>query len=1638
MPLRRIFSTWVLLSFLFSSLGPLPQARADEPLSLPAPGTMVNLTPAYEPVMIKGLTVHADNPLMFDFIVDTGSDKLSGGVLKKEGEKLAKYFLACLAIPEKDLWVNLSPYEKSRTIPVMLSQTDMGRDLLAQDYILKQLTASLIYPEKALGKAFWDRVYTKARQMYGTSNIPVNTFNKVWIMADRAEIFERNHTVFVLDRHLKVMLEEDYLALQKNVPHPQANTHSISSQIVRAIILPEIEQEVNTGKNFAALRQIFNALILASWYKKNLKQALLNQVYSGQGKIKGIDLSDPNVKDRIYAQYLRAYKKGVFNYIKEETDSTTQQTIPHKYFSGGVTLLDGPATSPAMIANPSAQALHTALTSTGQWARINIGAEPNGSRSAKNPKSAKLNIQKARDSSAAMRSNEERSLKLNLPQELGMVDPEKLPRYLNIKLLQEDREVYEKAAQELVLSPKTRWAYENPTEVEWGTTLTPEILTEINAYLRKKFSNAAYEFLASLLERAIWKKAGVDPNSEIGKRLSAIYPSIKYQWEDPGSPHLISIGRAANDNMEISGALLKEENRDLLGPIIRILKADREICLERYQYQVNFDVMISGIGDQNEENYLPYEVLGLNWKLPSWKDQYPDDFNEIKRLHNGAFSFHHEIRLAFPYYLQGALQGKLDLYPGPLSVPQIVEKLFAGITSNEDSPVQWKVDQTVALLTAAKAQGMSKEADEIWQALRQKLSESSPAMSVAQQAGEIKALFHRFNLPEWEKAYASPEAITEEDLIGGLQNAINHFAPLKKYSQLVDELRDHLEYCIDNHSYSGMIPHSYPDPAMSVAEIKERLNGKTILIVDDHPRDRLYLQIAIDDHKIKFIYAGDGQEAIDKLAAGKEKVDGIIFDFQMPGMNGSSFVRSLKGNPAYSHLPLVAWSGIKSDEVRLEFEKWGVPFFTKNDHPAYKLLGALVEQMLPNSSMLSAGDQMPVMPSWLKSLRSFKMGDDWEIFTADAFNGLSVDNSKGLFKWLIENKSLKSSDGVYGSLNAKFDVILQALKHSAFKKNDMLIISTLQKPRSYRMTVFQFEDGYTLSVKLDPTSNCKPVNQLFYLGTDEKRANAIIGAFVEKMGHSKAFYQSYLQSLTKPDELNTALSAISDKLAQDMRAAVNQAMTTNDDNSLRIMTWLLPELIEAHENKHYSHATIITNPFIYRDRQIQIKGVWYSSKDPVEESLARIAKEYGLELVNKQFLSEPDRRTVEFSSKYDHEGSFQELSGRLTEDIVKMKAETHLAAEASPAMTVQEFDTDFGSMQNYLNVTRFSLSLGLATNQLMNMRVLLSGLNKLYEGIKTMPDTKQNELGPKLDVLAWSVINFSAQHTPFPDDEEMTAAEFETELTYLEDMFNIINESINLNLNRNTLSPEEENRIFESVGLLTLQLSNLTKKAVMSVHLITLNVGKISNFAQKIFELSKYFIVRRVSSEAARIIAQVLDKNKDHLRLIFVHGSKDGVQARVSIWGYDSEDQVPDLIPELHQRLTVELSSKGYVCKIETRTHPDNTTDITITPYLTASIYEIHSPKKPPIDPAMQSLAPVLQRQNILTRNGGIDLNTANMKTTDLKEGAGVVMTFDAAMAAEIRKDGLQSLTPVVYKITPIADIRSVFKNSLDSSGILL
>jgi hypothetical protein len=332
-------------------LGPVSISRS-EPLLLPPPGTAVSLTAAHVPLLVRGIRIHPENPFNFDFIVDTGNTGLKEQRLEEESRRLIQYFLASLTIPEKDLWVNLSPYESQRVIPEEFGKTQMGRDFLAIDYLLKQLNASLTDPRQQLGKVFWSRVYQQAASRYQTTNIPVDTFNKVWIVPDNAVVETSGTMAMVAGSHLKVMLDVDYLAMNKDLASQKNNTeragivNEVSTGLIREIILPAIEKEVNEGEAFATLRQIFHSLILAVWFKRNLKENLLSQSYADQKKITGVKLDDGAQGQQIYVQYLRAFKKGVYNYIKEE-DNGAGKVVPRRYFSGG--LLFGPSQFDAIL-----------------------------------------------------------------------------------------------------------------------------------------------------------------------------------------------------------------------------------------------------------------------------------------------------------------------------------------------------------------------------------------------------------------------------------------------------------------------------------------------------------------------------------------------------------------------------------------------------------------------------------------------------------------------------------------------------------------------------------------------------------------------------------------------------------------------------------------------------------------------------------------------------------------------------------------------------------------------------------------------------------------------------------------------------------------------------------------------------------------------------------------------------------------------------------------------------------------------------------------------------------------------------------------------------------------------------------------
>lgn len=297
-------------------------------LGLPEPNTILNVSASFSLPSLIGLKINPEKPLEFEFIIDGGS---SQELAQDEIKKVVQYFMAALTVPTEDLWVNLSPYENDRIIPDSLGQTDLGKELLAQDYILKQISASLTHPDSEIGKRYWD-IQTDSSK--SNSALASSEFDKIWIQPGSINLYEETGSVIINRAELDVLTERDYIALQHNeLLKTIKQRDSSSSQFLKKSILPEIRKAVNVGGNFARLRQLYRSLILAVWFKEKFKNSFYKH-YIAQNKIKNLQLNDPDLKEKIYSLYCSAFEQGVYELIK--TEKQEGKAVRRKYFAGGI------------------------------------------------------------------------------------------------------------------------------------------------------------------------------------------------------------------------------------------------------------------------------------------------------------------------------------------------------------------------------------------------------------------------------------------------------------------------------------------------------------------------------------------------------------------------------------------------------------------------------------------------------------------------------------------------------------------------------------------------------------------------------------------------------------------------------------------------------------------------------------------------------------------------------------------------------------------------------------------------------------------------------------------------------------------------------------------------------------------------------------------------------------------------------------------------------------------------------------------------------------------------------------------------------------------------------------------------------
>jgi CheY-like chemotaxis protein len=121
----------------------------------------------------------------------------------------------------------------------------------------------------------------------------------------------------------------------------------------------------------------------------------------------------------------------------------------------------------------------------------------------------------------------------------------------------------------------------------------------------------------------------------------------------------------------------------------------------------------------------------------------------------------------------------------------------------------------------------------------------------------------------------------------------------------------------------------------------------TILLIDDDEDDRDIfkeaLSIVVPD--VQCLIARDGEEGLAVLQALTVSPDFIFVDVNMPKMDGKEFLKRIKADPDFMHIPVIVYSTSKHKSELGEYFKLGAAnFITKPSE--FKLLVTYLRSVL--------------------------------------------------------------------------------------------------------------------------------------------------------------------------------------------------------------------------------------------------------------------------------------------------------------------------------------------------------------------------------------------------------------------------------------------------------------------------------------------------------------------------------------------------------------------------------------------------------------------------------------------------------------------------------------------------------------------
>ena len=115
--------------------------------------------------------------------------------------------------------------------------------------------------------------------------------------------------------------------------------------------------------------------------------------------------------------------------------------------------------------------------------------------------------------------------------------------------------------------------------------------------------------------------------------------------------------------------------------------------------------------------------------------------------------------------------------------------------------------------------------------------------------------------------------------------------------------------------------------------------GKTILIVEDEPKNMTLTRDILKISGYETIEAVDGRQGIDKAKSAKPNL--ILMDIMMPKMDGYAACREIKADPATKNIPVIMLTAVGYDLNKKLAKQMGADGYVTKPFSRQQLIDAI-------------------------------------------------------------------------------------------------------------------------------------------------------------------------------------------------------------------------------------------------------------------------------------------------------------------------------------------------------------------------------------------------------------------------------------------------------------------------------------------------------------------------------------------------------------------------------------------------------------------------------------------------------------------------------------------------------------------------